>query len=310
LSPVDHALRLEVTADVLLHVQGHRRDAENADVHRFLVVRLQVIPRERRHGEVGLVEIAVGTGDGFQLIDKLFVQLDLSVFSPCVRLGVLALERGYDERGQHVVAVDDGVFAELLDKIAHNRQRRAREVEQGYRARLFERVHLACRDRAYVSTGWYNDKWLEVRSIKQLAYTLGAHEVGAVPALVVTLVAAQDFDVQIHGLHGDVECVSLHGAVGVIFNDHVQLRGDWGRNQKKQKKLQSHSWRIRKKIFFFVPQNRKMPPKRASPAEIVINVKIIAPSEGTVVSKCPHGFFAIVCEQCKAEQEAIDMFLI
>jgi hypothetical protein len=53
-----------------------------------------------------------------------------------------------------------------------------------------------------------------------------------------------------------------------------------------------------------------MPPKRASPAEIVINVKIIAPSEGTVVSKCPHGFFAIVCEQCKAEQEAIDMFLI
>ena len=60
-------------------------------------------------------------------------------------------------------------------------------------------------------------------------------------------------------------------------------------------------------FLFFVPN--PMPPRKAGPAESIIQVKIITSIDSTQV-KCNHGSYAIICVQCKAEQDAIDMFLI
>ena len=51
-----------------------------------------------------------------------------------------------------------------------------------------------------------------------------------------------------------------------------------------------------------------MPPKKAGPAakEEIIQIKIVS----SVNAKCNHGSYAIICVQCKAEQDAVDMFLI
>ena len=56
-----------------------------------------------------------------------------------------------------------------------------------------------------------------------------------------------------------------------------------------------------------------MPPKKEDSylcANELIQMKIDAPAELVVKVKCTHGSFAIICLQCKAEQEAVDMFLI
>ena len=52
-----------------------------------------------------------------------------------------------------------------------------------------------------------------------------------------------------------------------------------------------------------------MPPRKAGPAESIIQVKIITPADSTQV-KCNHGSYVIICKQCQAEQDAVDMFLI
>ena len=50
-----------------------------------------------------------------------------------------------------------------------------------------------------------------------------------------------------------------------------------------------------------------MPPKKAGPAaKEVVQIKIMS----SINAKCTHGSYAIICADCKAEQDAVDMFLI
>ena len=53
-----------------------------------------------------------------------------------------------------------------------------------------------------------------------------------------------------------------------------------------------------------------MPPKKAGPAHEIVQVKITPPHDACTTTKCNHGSYAIICVQCKAEQDAVDMFLI
>ena len=58
-----------------------------------------------------------------------------------------------------------------------------------------------------------------------------------------------------------------------------------------------------------------MPPKKASPCKVslgeekILLVKITTIADDTYV-RCAHDSHASICAQCKAEQEAVDMFLI
>ena len=61
-------------------------------------------------------------------------------------------------------------------------------------------------------------------------------------------------------------------------------------------------------FLFFVPN--PMPPRKAGPAHEIVQVKITPPHDACTTTKCSHGSYAIICVQCKAEQDAVDMFLI
>ena len=59
-----------------------------------------------------------------------------------------------------------------------------------------------------------------------------------------------------------------------------------------------------------------MPPKRAGPArrasvgeQQILLVQIMAPIDSSI-ALCSHDSYTTICAQCKAEQDAVDMFLI
>ena len=115
--------------------------AQHADVHRLLVVRLQVVSGERGHGGVGDVEIAVSVRYVLQDAAESVVRINLLCLPSRIRLWVLSLERRYHKRREHVVAVDNGVLAKFLYEITHNWQRRARKVQKRNGSGVAEGVH-------------------------------------------------------------------------------------------------------------------------------------------------------------------------
>jgi hypothetical protein len=113
---------------------------QHADVHWLVVVRLQIPASEFHHFGVHGLEFAVLFRNFLQRGPEFFVQLRLCHPPAEVECVVLALEGGDEERGEHVVAVEDRVRA-IFSRVPQHRQRRAREVHQGDGAGFVERVH-------------------------------------------------------------------------------------------------------------------------------------------------------------------------